>query len=153
MKVARAPSVIRDLIGLPEQLRGSLIHTGGRRWGPQERWNYFGTAGQPGFIAPWGPHTAATGYNHPRWFRDQRDRVHFSGLLYRGAGSTATGHVLTMPIGLRPPTTLRWLAVCDSDGSALTRGIVTLSPGGELYVFPASNSDWISIDCLHYSFR
>ncbi len=156
-EVARPPDLVRDLLaGMDARLRGAEIHTGGRRWGPQDPWNNFGAAGQPALTSPW--YDPNWGGHKPRWYRDERNWVHFSGVVQKtSAVVDVNSPIVTMPVGLRPPHALRWVQpmnklvimgarmqsayiYCGTDGV-----ILLASPWGN----PAIDQ-WISLEGMGY---
>lgn len=142
--VARPPDPIRDLLGLDPRLRNSLIHTGGRRRGPLDPWNEFGSAGQPSLNSPWGQPDPALGVHKPRWFRDERNIVHLSGMVVAATAPVGVSTVLTMP--LRPTQVVRWLAA--SNAGPTYWSYVYIDTAGTIVVVPGS--EWISLDGLSY---
>jgi hypothetical protein len=148
--VARPPDPIRDLLGLDPRLRNSLIHTGGRRWGPQDPWNYFGAVGQPGLISPWRLPPSSDGVHNPRWYRDTRNIVHLSGSVSASIGTTSSYTILVMPPGLRPAIPfLRWMA---ASSASLSWSYVYMGSNGAIVVASiAAGEQWVSLDGLSYS--
>lgn len=160
MKVARPYDIVRDLLGLDQRLRGSEILTGGRRWGPQDPWNYFNTTGQPALLSPWSAPSLVSGVHQPRWYRDQRNVVHFSGRVRKDQASGGLDlPVFFMPSGLGPPRIHRWWAAVALNaftGASSPDAYVYMVPGGALTIAApwSGNADiehWLSLDGLSYS--
>jgi hypothetical protein len=145
--VRRRPSLVRALERPNVQSRDADLAAAYRGYGPLERWHVVGTAGEPGFGAPWRNSTAISPAPQSiAFFKDHSGFVHLRGAAQAEPTAANNTSIFTLPSTYRPSAVVYEPTVATIDGGTFLMRTIRILTNGNVVVPTGGYYLWLLLD-------